>query len=212
MLFGGGYQFERPIPLVTPEGIKPFPPTGARKHDLRTLFFYGYTGITPAMAMRLTGLGSQYLVTFFDSNKEYLDGAKSYRVTLPPDVPEARFWSFTLYDNQTRSMLVTPQRFPRAGSQSYPSPAANANADGSTTVHFAPEQPAGVEDGNWIQTMPGKGYFPVLRLYSPTPAVLRQDAGRSARSSPRREHPHRCTRRGSASDRLTEGGPRGGAG
>ena len=57
MLFGGGYLFDRPIPEVTPEGIKPYPPTGARKHDLRTLFFYGYTGITPAMAMRLTGLG-----------------------------------------------------------------------------------------------------------------------------------------------------------
>ncbi len=55
MLFGGGYLFETPIPEVTPEGIKPYPPTGARKHDLRTLFFYGYTGITPAMAMRLTG-------------------------------------------------------------------------------------------------------------------------------------------------------------
>ena len=57
MLFNGGYLFETPIPQVTPEGIKPYPPTGARKHDLRTLFFYGYTGITPAMAMRLTGIG-----------------------------------------------------------------------------------------------------------------------------------------------------------
>ncbi len=167
MLFGGGYLFETPIPEVTPEGIKPYPPTGARKHDLRTLFFYGYTGITPAMAMRLTGIGSQYLVAFTDSNKEYFDGAKSYKVTLPPNPPEARFWSFTLYDNQTRSMLVTPQRFPRAGSQSFPSPAAVANDDGSITVHFAPEQPAGVAEGNWIQTMPGKGYFPCLRLYSP---------------------------------------------
>ncbi len=167
MLFGAGYRFDGPIPEVTPEGIKPYPPSGVRKHDLRTLFFYGYTGITPAMAMRLTGIGSQYLVAFMDSNKEYFDGAKSYAVKLPPDIPEARFWSFTLYDNQTRSMLVTPQRFPRAGSQSYPSPAAVANADGSTTVHFAPEQPARVANGNWIQTMPGKGYFPCLRLYSP---------------------------------------------
>ena len=72
MLFGGGYLFDRPIPQVTPEGIKPYPPTGARKHDLRTLFFYGYTGITPAMAMRLTGIGSQYLVAFMDSNKDVL--------------------------------------------------------------------------------------------------------------------------------------------
>jgi hypothetical protein len=167
MLFGGGFQFDRPIPLVTKDGIEPYPPTGARKHDLRTLFFYGYTGITPAMAMRLTGIGSQYLVAFMDSNKQYFDGAKSYTVTLPPDVPEARFWSLTLYDNQTRSMLVTPQRFPRAGSQSFPTPAAVANADGSTTVHFAPEQPASVEAGNWIQTAPGKGFFAILRLYSP---------------------------------------------
>ena len=167
MLFNGGYRFETPVPLVTPEGIKPYPPTGARKHDLRTLFFYGYTGITPAMAMRLTGIGSQYLAAFMDSNGAYFDGARTYTVTLPPDIPEARFWSLTLYDNQTRSLLATPQRYPRAGSQSYPTPAATANPDGSTTVHIGPEQPAGVPDGDWIQTMPGKGWFIVLRLYSP---------------------------------------------
>jgi hypothetical protein len=167
MLFTCGYLFDRPIPEVTPEGIKPFPPTGTRKHDLRTLFFYGYTGITPAMAMRLTGIGSQYLCVFMDANKDFLDGSKSYTVTLPPDIPQARFWSLTLYDNQTRSMLITPQRYPRAGSQSYPSPAAVANPDGSTTIHVAPELPAGVSDGNWIQTAPGKGFFVILRLYSP---------------------------------------------
>jgi hypothetical protein len=167
MLFGGGYRFDAPIPEVTPEGIRPYPSTGARKLDLRTLFFYGYTGITPAMAMRLTGLGSQYLVAFRDANDEFLNGAKSYTVTLPPGIPEARFWSLTLYDNQTRSMLVTPQRFPRAGSQAYPTPAAVANPDGSTTIHLGPEQPADAPDGNWIQTMPGRGFFAILRLYSP---------------------------------------------
>jgi hypothetical protein len=172
MLFGCGYQFDRPIPNVTEDGIEPFPPTGARKHDLRTLFFYGYTGITPAMAMRLTGIGSQYLVAFLDARKNFFDGAKSYTVTLPPDIPEARFWSLTLYDNQTRSMLVTPQRFPRAGSQSYPTPAAVPDDDGSTTVHFAPEQPDGVDDGNWIQTDPDKGFFAILRLYSPLAAFF----------------------------------------
>ncbi|MEP2120002.1 DUF1214 domain-containing protein, partial [Bauldia litoralis] len=72
-----------------------------------------------------------------------------------------------LYDNMTRSMLDTPQRYPRAGSQSYPSPAAEADADGSTTVWFGPEQPEGVARGNWIQTDPDKGWFVVLRLYSP---------------------------------------------
>jgi hypothetical protein len=166
-LFVSGYEFETPIPLITREGVKAFPPTGYRQLDARTLFFYGYTGITPAMAMRLTGIGSQYLVATLDAHKNYFDGAKTYKVTLPKGIPEASFWSFTLYDNQTRSMLDTPQRYPRAGSQSYPSPAAVPDADGSTTVYFAPEQPAGVERGNWIQTMPGKGWFTILRLYSP---------------------------------------------
>jgi hypothetical protein len=166
-LFLTGHEFETPIPMITREGAKPFPPTGYRTLDARTNFFYGITGITPAMAMRLPGIGSQYLLASLDADKSYFDGAKTYKVTLPKGIPQANFWSLTLYDNQTRSMLATPQRHPRAGSQSYPSPAAEASADGSTTVYFGPTQPAGVGRGNWIQTMPGKGWFVILRLYSP---------------------------------------------
>jgi hypothetical protein len=167
MLFETGYEFETPIPLITPEGAKPFPPTGYRNLSGRTAFFYPATGITPAMAMRVTGVGSQYLFASLDANKNYFDGAKTYKVTLPKGIPAEKFWSLTLYDNQTRSMLDTPQRYPRAGSQSYPSPAAEPDADGSTTVYFSPTQPAGVQRGNWVQTTPGKGWFTLLRLYSP---------------------------------------------
>jgi hypothetical protein len=102
-----------------------------------------------------------------DADKQYFDGAKTYKVILPKGIPQANFWSFTLYDNQTRSMLDTPQHYPRAGSQSYPSPAAEPDTDGSTTIFFGPKQPDGVKRGNWIQTMPGKGWFTILRLYSP---------------------------------------------
>src|SRR5208337_4198875 len=159
MLFVGGYNFETPPPQVSADGvITPYPPTGARTLNSRTAMFYYATGITPAMVMRLTGIGSQYLGAFVDSKGEYLDGGKTYKVTLPPNIPAAKFWSFTVYDNQTRSMLDTPQRYPRAGSQSYPTPAAVRNADGSTTVYFAPSKPTGVNDGNWIQTVPGKGW------------------------------------------------------
>ncbi len=167
MLFATGYQFETPIPMITKEGVKPFPTTGYRQLDARTAFFYGVTGITPAMAMRLPGIGSTYLWTMVDSENNYFDGAKTYKVTLPKGIPAEKFWSFTLYDTMTRSMLDTPQRYPRAGSQSYPSPAAEPNEDGSTTVYFGPEQPDGVARGNWVQTLPGKGFIPCLRLYSP---------------------------------------------
>ena len=175
MLWEGGYNFETPPPLVTKEGIKPFPSTGARTLNSRTAFFFAYTGITPAMIMRLPEVGSQYLMDFTDADKNYFDGAKTYKVTLPKGIPEAKFWSFTLYDNQTRSMLDTPQRYPRAGSQRYPSPAAEASADGSTTIYFAPRQPEGVKRGNWIQTMPGKGWFVILRLYSPLEAFFTKE-------------------------------------
>ncbi len=93
-------------------------------------------------------------------------------MTLPKDIPAAAFWSLTVYDNQSRSMLQTPQKYPRAGSQGYPSPAAKQDADGSTTVWFGPQQPDGVARGNWIQTIPGKGWFTILRLYSPLPSFF----------------------------------------
>jgi hypothetical protein len=168
-LWVGGYTMETPPPLVSPDGtVTPLPSTGARTLNARTAMFYEATGITPSMIMRLTGLGSQYLAAALDADKTPFDGGKMYQVTLPPDIPESNFWSITVYDLQTRSMLDTPQRYPRAGSQSYPTPAAVADADGSTTVSFGPERPAGVTEGNWIQTMPGKGWFVLLRLYSPT--------------------------------------------
>jgi hypothetical protein len=166
-LFTGGYEFMTPPPEITKEGVKPYPSDGARKLNARTWFFYLATGITPAMCMRLEDIGSQYLAVYLDSKGVPFDGGKTYRVTLPKDIPAARFWSFTVYDNQSRSMLDTPQRYPRAGSQSYPSPAAKLNADGSTTVYFGPAQPKGVDRGNWIQTTPGKGWCALLRLYSP---------------------------------------------
>ena len=168
MLWAGGYDFETPPPEVSAEGkITVNPPTGARTLNSRTAMFFYATYITPAMIMRLTGIGSQYLGAFVDSSGEYFDGAKVYKVTLPPNIPAEAFWSVTVYDNQSRSMLDTPQRYPRAGSQSYPTPAAEANADGSTTIYFAPKRPDGVKPGNWIQTDPKKGWNTLLRLYSP---------------------------------------------
>lgn len=168
MMWQGGAFFETPPPQFTKDGMfKPYPPTGARTLDSRTAFYYAYILDSPGMIMRIPNVGSQYLMGFNDADGKPFDGAKTYRVTLPKNIPAAKFWSLTVYDNQTRSMLATPQRFPRAGSQSYPTPAATPNRDGSTTIYFGPEQPQGVDRGNWIQTTPGKGWFTVLRLYSP---------------------------------------------
>jgi hypothetical protein len=93
----------------------------------------------------------------------YLDGAKSYRLHLPPNIPVKDFWSLLVYDPQTRSMLQTDQQFPSTGSQKE---GLVTNADGSVDVYFGPEAVRGKE-ANWVQTIPGKGWFVVLRLYGP---------------------------------------------
>ncbi|MGB5249631.1 MAG: DUF1254 domain-containing protein, partial [Gammaproteobacteria bacterium] len=166
MLWEGGAFFETPPPAFKDGMFKPYPPTGARTLDSRIAFYYGYTLDSPGMIMNIPGVGSQYLIGFLDSDGNQYDGGKTYKVTLPKGIPARAFWSLILYDNQSRSMLQTPQRFPRAGSQSYPSPAAEVASDGSTTVFIGPKQPEGVKRGNWIQTDPGKGWFVILRLYS----------------------------------------------
>jgi hypothetical protein len=145
-----------------------FSDKGERKLDGRTLFHYYATGATPAMAPPASkpGVGSAYGYTARDSRGEYLDGGKNYKVTLPGPIPAARFWSFTVYDNQTRSMLETDQI--SAGLDST-FPNMKKSADGSATVYFGPKAPAG-QEGNWIQTMPGKGWNTILRLYGPTEA------------------------------------------
>jgi hypothetical protein len=136
---------------------------GERMLDARTLFHYYATGITPSMAYSKPGTGSAYAISARDSKGEYLDGAKTYKITLPGPVPAVNFWSFTVYDNQSRSMLETDQK--SAGIDSTDK-SIKKNADGSVTVWFAPKAPAG-QESNWVQTMPGKGWNSLLRLYGP---------------------------------------------
>jgi hypothetical protein len=144
-------------------GSYAFLDNGERMLDARTMFHYYATGITPAMAFSKPGTGSAYALAGRDSKGEYLDGGKTYKITLPAPIPVANFWSFMVYDGQTRSMLETDQKL--AGLDSNDE-AIKKNADGSVTVWFAPKAPAG-QESNWVQTMPGKGWNSLLRLYGP---------------------------------------------
>lgn len=146
---GGSYEF-----LAQP---------GVRNLDARVLFHYYATGITPAMAIKRVGIGSQYAGATTDSERKPLDGSKTYKIHLPPNIPAKEFWSFVVYDNQTRSMLQTNQRFPSIGSDKK---SLVINADSSVDVWFGPTAPKGHE-ANWVQTVPGKGWNVLLRLYGP---------------------------------------------
>lgn len=136
---------------------------GERNLDARTALFYMATLNTPAMTTKMVGAGSQYAWGDRDSSGDCLDGAKSYRLTLPPDVPAKNFWSVVVYDPQTRSELQSGQPYPSKSSQTGE---IVENPDGSVDLYFGPEAPAGHES-NWVQTIPGKGWFTLLRLYGP---------------------------------------------
>jgi hypothetical protein len=146
-----------------PGGSYEFLHNGARLLDARSFFFFYATGITPAMAAKMVGTGSQYAVAFVDANKQPLDGGKNYKLHLPPNVPAKNFWSIVLYNNQTRSMIQTDEPFPSIGSQKK---GIAINPDTSVDIYFGPKPPAGKES-NWVQTVPGTTWNTILRLYGP---------------------------------------------
>jgi len=140
-----------------------FSPGGVLNLDSRAAFFYCGWGVTPAMGMKMVGKGSQYAITEHDATGHYLDGARTYRLHLPPNIPAKDFWSVIIYDPQTRSFLQTDQQYPSINSQRED---LIVNPDGSVDISFGPKPPSG-KKANWLQTIPGKGWFVWIRLYGP---------------------------------------------
>jgi hypothetical protein len=135
---------------------------GIRMIDQRIRFHFFATGITAAMVNKMVGAGSQYMMGLRDSEGRGLDGGKTYKLNIPKDVPMLNFWDVTIYDVQTRSLLQTDQQFPGITSADL---GTITNPDGSCDIYFGPTKPEG--NVNWIQTIPGKGWHSLFRLYSP---------------------------------------------
>ena len=152
-------------------GSHEFLRNGARLLDARTQFHYLATVVTPAMAHAQVGAGSAYAYTVHDSNGDLLDGSRTYRLHVDPDVPAKNFWAVDLYDTQTRSLLQVPSTI-------WPAVASNtgtlqANDDGSHDLYFGPVAPEGRET-NWVETIPGKSWFQLFRIYGPLQAWFDQ--------------------------------------
>ena len=127
--------------------------------DARIWFFTDHYSINPGMVSKIPGKGATYVVAFTDSEGTPLSGGSNYRVNLPANIPAANFWSLTLYEAENASRLANGRPFPSLGARDKQL----QNADGSTDFHLGPKPPEG-RQAHWLATVPGKGYFAILRL------------------------------------------------
>ncbi|WP_445673031.1 DUF1254 domain-containing protein [Pseudomonas inefficax] len=132
--------------------------------DERAAWFYEAVVISKAMLTQTPGVGQRYIASYKDKSGAWLNGGNTYRLHVPANPPAKQFWSVTAYDENSRQMVVTKQGRPDLSSRKED---LVKNSDGSVDVYFGPEAPEGKE-ANWIQTVPGKGWFTYFRFYGPT--------------------------------------------
>jgi hypothetical protein len=132
--------------------------------DARDKWFFQAVAASPAMFRRSPGAGSLYWLGLRDSEGEYLDGSDSYRLRVPLPVPAKLFWSVTVYDAESRCQIRTEQG--RAALRSLFELADRSRGGKAIDLSFGPDPPTG-DEGAWIETIPGKGWFAYFRIYGP---------------------------------------------
>ena len=131
--------------------------------DERAAWFYEAVGASADMSPKHPGPSSAYLGAYTEKSGDWLDGANSYKLHVPPNAPAKLFWSVTLYDVDTRSLIVNEQKIADRSSRMD----LKKNADGSVDIYCGPTAPAGFHS-NSIPTVAGKSWFAYFRLYEPT--------------------------------------------
>ena len=140
------------------------------RFDPRARYTYEACTVSERMAYAKSGFGLGYGGMFLDVNGEPLKGDMSYVMRIEPDPPVELFWAVTIYDTDTRGLINTDQQKAEIGSAHETT---QVNDDGSTYVFVGPKAPLGWES-NWVKSIPGRGWFPYLRLYFPTEAFFDQ--------------------------------------
>ncbi|MBY3527569.1 DUF1254 domain-containing protein [Rhizobium laguerreae] len=130
--------------------------------DLRGVAYsYAFVGL------KRMGTGQFYLISIKDDKGEAFDGCKTYRLTVPADVPVKQYWSLTAYDRETHALIRNMDRASRSSQIAD----LKKNADGAVEIFLGPKAPAG-KDSNWIPTDPKRNFEVMFRLYAPTKALF----------------------------------------
>ena len=134
----------------------------------RAAYVYEAAATSDAMVIKKEGFGSHYLGAYRDADGEWFDGSKNYHLHVAANPPAKRFWSLTLYDTETRSLIPNKTKVAEVGSLTE---GIVKNEDGSFDLYFGPEAPEGKES-NWVQTTPGKGWYTYFRFYGPLQTIF----------------------------------------
>jgi hypothetical protein len=113
------------------------------------------------------GAGQFYLMTIKDKGGNSLDGGSTYRLTVPKNVPVSQYWSATVYDRATHT-LIRNMKWSNRSSQT---PGLAKNGDGSVDIDFGPQAPNG-QESNWVPTEPGGKFEVLFRFYGPETALF----------------------------------------
>lgn len=115
------------------------------------------------MVSQIPGKGAFYQVGQRDSEGNKLRGDSNYTITLPGHPPATLFWSMTMYEAENGTGYMNDQPFPSKGLRDKP----KVNDDGTITLYVGPDAPGKGLENNWLQTLPDKGFFLILRVYGP---------------------------------------------
>jgi len=108
------------------------------------------------------GAGQFYLFVTRDKNGQPLDGNKNYQLHVPANVPARQYWSVTLYDFATHTLIRDVSHASRSSLKAD----LKKNEDGSVDIYFGPKPPAGKEP-NWVPTKQDGRFEAIFRLYAP---------------------------------------------
>lgn len=112
-----------------------------------------------------------YYKGFHDGTGAQLQSDNTYTMTFPkdalPDKYAHYFWSVIAVDAVNKRVLPNPMKRYLLNKESK----LQHGKDGSLTLYFGPEKPAGAPDGNWLPTPKGQPYNLTFRFYGPLGGV-----------------------------------------
>ena len=123
--------------VVSPSYIVDQDIGNSTQFEERSGLFYEAIGMSAGSIPKTPGVGQAYFSTYHDKDGHALDGGKSYRLHVPPNAPVNLFWSVTLYDIDTRTLILNEEQIADRSSRQD----LVKNADGSVDIYFGSTAP-----------------------------------------------------------------------